>query len=186
MTFAAAVQYPNVRPVVLATVTAGLRLTAWTATGAPYSSTYWVAMPFKVTAVRHNLSSMMTAASSLSNCNSTNLSFWYDSAAKRLYINPNSATPYAEIYNAVVTFSWSNHARDVAGVPFDERLAVYPSLNLSIPSRFTVQETSAGGTIEVEQAQGNSPTDSGFFDEYQDLNFDAGAVIVQLAADYFR
>lgn len=174
-----ALAYANSRPVVLADVVAGQHLYHWTQDGT-YTNT-WKATPAgRVVGVSAD-GIVFTERASVADVNSNNGSWLWDGST--LWVNPYPGTIYDFTVIALVAFAWSNHPRDVDGVPYVPRLASTPELNLSIPTRFTQQDVSRGGNLDVEQAEGSTPTDPGAFDALADLDWDSGYVTVSFGAD---
>jgi hypothetical protein len=171
----------NARPIITAEVVAGLHLYHWTQDGT-YTNCYYTACTLRVEGVNED-GAALTERASLTLCNNNAGSYYWDRTNNRIYVRSTTATPYLYTMQALVLFAWSNHPREIDGVPYQPRIAGFPSLDLSIPARFTAQAVARGGSLEVEQAQGSTPGAPGLFDGLQGIDWDAGHVIVRFGAD---
>lgn len=183
LTIDQALARPNSRKPVLAELVTGQHLFHWI-NDATYTNTWYATTSHVVDFVKED-SAELTQVFSLSDCNNVPGTWYWDRSAERVYIHSNAADPYQATVLALVHFRFSNFPKVFGGEPYVARLTdnAVPDLFIEIPARFGEGGKSSSGDVSINSAQGNTVESPGFFDELNNLHWDAGWVRIRAGAD---
>lgn len=168
-------EYPNIRPVALLEVVAGEWLKFWTLTGGQ-THTYEATTSQRVVSVYEN-GSALTSRGTIALVESNAGSYFWDQAAGKVYVHPTAgASPYTKTIQARVLFLFGTESRVIGGKFYDGRIVSLPDLTARIEATFG--DLGQVGAGRVDLAAGD-----GFFDDLDELQWDAGEAILKLGID---
>lgn len=167
--------FPNLRKIVLAEVTAGLALRQWTlSAGRTYT---WEALTDHRIASVRAAGAALTSRASVALVESNAGSYYWDQAAGKVHVHPaGSVSPYAQTIQALVAFHWATEPRVFNGIYYEDRIASLPTLTQRIEARFGDPGKIGSGEIALKN-------EDGFFDRLTGLQWDAGRVVLKLGAE---
>lgn len=165
---------PTAKVVVLIEATAGFWARAWVVDGA-LANTFKVSTSLEIAAVRWNLDTLLTQQTSAALVNA-NAGSWFADGALLWVRPPVGENIFAATVQALAAFYWSSTPRIINDRYYDPRLKSAPGLSQRIEPRFGgVGQTGGGDIILVNNDQ--------FFDALQDLQWDAGQLVLKVAFD---
>lgn len=167
--------FPNLKKIVLAEVTAGLALRFWTLrTGCAY--TWEATTDLRVTSVKGN-GVPLTLRDSAPLVEANAGSYYWDQAAGKVYAHPTgSVSPYTQTVQAIVLFCWATQPRIYNGIYYEDRISSLPTLSQRIEAKFGDPGQIGNGSVTFRN-------NDGYFDRLTDLQWDAGRVTLKLGAD---
>ncbi len=176
MTVADAIKHPTAKIILLAEISAAKWLRTWTR--APGTTYVWQCpLDKRPTAV--NVGSVMAfETNSVISCDQTLNQYFWDGAT--LYLSPVDgdfvySDPFTQPVLVTLSFFLSNTARVYNDTFYDPRLQNVPGIQMRIERNFGGVGQIGGGTMEF--------VNDGFFDEFKDLQWDNGRVVLKLGVD---
>ena len=179
MTLADALKEPLARLVVLATLRAGWTPDPWARAGG-YTNLWQADAPaaFEVEAVAED-GSTLTQAASAAAADLTPGSWYWDAAARVLYVYPLAGDPHAATVQARVVVRVANHPKRWGAESYESRLSEPVGVSLRVPEAFGGIGQVGGGRLVLEAGDG-------WADGLEALEWDAGTVTLELGADVLR
>jgi hypothetical protein len=173
MTVAQALLYPTARIVILAEVTAGLWCRAWVVDGT-FTLTYKISTTLEISSVRWNRSTLLTQRASAALVDANAGSWYWDGTV--LWVRPLSGSIFDATVQAMASFYWANQPKILSNRWYDPRLISAPALQQRIEATFAGRTQVGGGTLSLIN-------NDGFFNSFQDLQWDAGTAVIKIGVD---
>lgn len=168
-----AILHPTAAVVILAEITASAWLRAWIMDGTLTNSGK-IALAKEPESVTWNGTTALTEQASAALVD-TNAGSWHWDGAL-LWVRPPSGSLYAGTVTAMLRFHVANRQKILDGRFWEPRLLGSPAISQRIEPIFGGVGQIGGGTLELNNADG-------YFDQWQDLRWDAGSVQLKIGID---
>lgn len=165
---------PNIKPVFIAELTAGVWFKNWVATSGR-SITYDVSTALSISSVEED-GTALTERASVGDVDSNAGSWFHDTAAGTLYVSATTGTPYGKTIQAFADFNFSSRGKVLNNLYYDPRIKDVPSVTMRIEPRFSDVGQTGGGQMVLAN-------EDGYFDNLDGLQWDAGDVVIKFGAD---
>lgn len=176
MTIAEAITQPTASVIILAEMTALAWLRAWIVDGT-LTNTYTIALAHEPEAVTSDGATALIQRSTAADVNSNAGSWYWDGAT--LWVRAYASNIYALTITARLRFRVSNQEKILDGRYWEARLQGSPQISQRIEAVFGGVGQIGGGTLNLNNADG-------YFDDLQDLRWDAGDVTLKIGIDLPR
>ena len=177
MSFATAIQRPELQLNVLATISLPKLARGFAADGTytNLGKMPWTVRPYTVTCEGPTVNATLNHQASIATCNSNTNSWWWESTTNTLYVNVGGSftTLWLHYVQVILELYVSTRPVTYDGYDFESRIISAPSISMRIERRFGAPVQVGGGQLRLSVADGT-------WDKYESWNWEAATVAISV------